>query len=118
MPLVGRMSKMSDLLKIRDLARAKGLRFSSGGTVWLNAAFGALYEENEMLENHEPMTEPIGDCLSVKPEEKNGRLYLPDIEGSPIRLDLEKLQKNGTLESIRCFYADKARMNFAVRGAY
>ena len=25
MPLVGRMSKMSDLIKIRDLAREKGL---------------------------------------------------------------------------------------------
>ncbi|MDO5416870.1 MAG: enolase C-terminal domain-like protein [Lachnospiraceae bacterium] len=118
MPLVGRMSKMSDLIKIRDLARANGLRFSSGGTVWLNAAFGALYDENEMLENHEPMTEPIGDCLSIKPEEKNGRLYLPDIVGTPIRLDLPKLEQNGTLESIRCFYADKNSMNFAVRAAY
>lgn len=118
MPLVGRMSRMSDLLKIRKLARDNGLKFSSGGTVWLNAAFGALYEEDEMLENHEPMTEPIGECLKIKPEERNGRLYLPDIEGSPIRLDLEKLQGNGTLESIRCFYADQKRMNFAVRGAY
>lgn len=118
MPLVGRMSRMSDLLKIRKLARDNGLKFSSGGTVWLNAAFGALYEEDEMLENHEPMTEPIGECLKIKPEERNGRLYLPDIEGSPIRLDLEKLQGNGTLESIRCFYADQKRRNFAVRGAY
>ena len=118
MPLVGRMSRMSDLLKIRKLARDNGLKFSSGGTVWLNAAFGALYEEDELLENHEPMTEPIGECLKIKPEERNGRLYLPDIEGSPIRLDLEKLKGNGTLESIRCFYADQKRMNFAVRGAY
>ncbi|MDO4267920.1 MAG: enolase C-terminal domain-like protein [Eubacteriales bacterium] len=118
MPLVGRMSKMSDLLKIRDLAREKGLRFSSGGTVWLNAAFGALYNEDELLENHEPMTEPIGDCLSVKPEERNGRLYLPDVEGCPIRLDLDRLERERTLESVRYFYADKARMNFAVRAAY
>lgn len=118
MPLVGRMSKMSDLIKIRDLAREKGLRFSSGGTVWLNAAFGALYNENEMLENHEPMTGPIGDCLAVKPEEKNGRLYLPDIEGSPIRLDLEGLKKRGVIESIRYFYASEGNRSFAVRAAY
>lgn len=118
MPLVGRMSKMSDLLKIRELARRHGLRFSSGGTVWLNAAFGALYDEDEMLENHEPMTEPIGECLAVKPEEKNGRLYLPDIEGSPIRLDMEGLKKRGVIESVRYFYADEKRKEFAVRGAY
>lgn len=118
MPLVGRMSKMSDLIKIRDLARKNGLRFSSGGTVWINAAFGALYNENEKLENHEPMTSPIGDCLAIKPEEKNGRLYLPDIEGSPIRLDLEGLKKRGVIESTRYFYANEGNRSFAVRGAY
>lgn len=118
MPLVGRMSKMSDLIKIKDLAKRKGLRFSSGGTVWLNAAFGALYDENELLENHEPMTEPIGDCLLIKPKEKNGKLYLPDIAGSPIRIDMEKLERNGTLESMKCFYTDKNKAKFAVRAAY
>lgn len=118
MPLVGRMSKMSDLLKIRDLARKNGLLFSSGGTIWINAVFGALYNENEMLENHEPMTEPIGECLLVKPEEKNGRIYLPNIEGSPIRLNVEKLEKEGTIESVKYFYASEGNRSFAVRAAY
>ena len=101
-----------------DLAREKGLRFSSGGTVWLNAAFGALYNERELLENHEPMTQPMGECLSVKPEEKNGRLYLPDIEGGPIRLNLEKLEREGVIESVRYFYVSDAKQQFAVRGSY
>lgn len=118
MPLVGRMSKMSDLLKIRDLARENGLLFSSGGTIWINAVFGALYDESEMLENHEPMTEPIGECLLVKPEEKNGRIYLPDMEGSPIRLNIEKLEKEGTIESVKYFYASEGNRSFAVRAAY
>ena len=118
MPLVGRMSRMYDLIKIRRLARERGLRFSSGGTVWLNAAYGALYDEDELLENHEPMTEPIGDCLLIKPEEKNGKLYLPDIPGTPIRLDFEKIEKNGTLESKTCFYAGNTKNAFAVRAAY
>ena len=64
------------------------------------------------------MTSPIGDCLSVKPEEKNGRLYLPDIEGSPIRLDVEGLEKRGVIESVRYFRVDENRKNFAVRAAY
>ncbi|MDO5551874.1 MAG: enolase C-terminal domain-like protein [Lachnospiraceae bacterium] len=118
MPLVGRMSRMSDLLEIRDLAREKKLRFSSGGTVWINAVFGALYEETEMLENHEPMTLPIGECLEIKPEEKNGRLYLPDLPGSPIRLNVKKLEEDRVLESVKYFYADSSKLNFAVRAAY
>lgn len=118
MPLVGRMSKMSDLLKIRDLARKNSLRFSSGGTIWINAVFGALYDETELLENHEPMTEPIGECLLVKPEEKKGRIYLPDLEGSPIRLNMEKLEREGTIESVKYFYASEGSRSFAVRAAY
>ncbi|MBQ7859331.1 MAG: L-alanine-DL-glutamate epimerase [Faecalibacterium sp.] len=118
MPLVGRMSSMGDLIRIRDLARKHGLRFSSGGTVWINAVFGTLYEENEKLENHEPMTEPMGDCLSIKPEEKAGRLWLPDIEGLPIRLDVEKLQNNGTMKSIAYYDASSFSKNFAVRASY
>ena len=118
MPLVGRMSRMADLLDIKELARERGLRFSSGGTVWLNAAFGALYSEEEPLENHEPMTAPIGKYLSVKPEERDGRLYLPDVEGSPIRLDLERLEHDQILEGIQYFYASAQRRSFAVRAAY
>ena len=85
--------------------------------MWLNAAFGALYDEDEMLENHEPMTAPIGECLSVRPEERKGRLYLPDIAGSPIRLNVKKLEEEGIIESIRYFDASSTG-RFSVRAAY
>lgn len=118
MPLVGRMCCMGDLLKIRQLAKDKGLRFSSGGTTFQNAVFGALYDENEPLEYHEPVTRTLGDYLEVKPEEKNGRFHLPDCVGAPLRLDFDKLKAGGYLESCKYFYADKDKMTFAVRGAY
>ena len=70
------------------------------------------------MENHEPMTAPIGKYLSVKPEERDGRLYLPDVEGSPIRLDLERLEHDQILEGIQYFYASTQRRSFAVRAAY
>lgn len=118
MPLVGRMSKLSDLVAIRDLARKNGLLFSSGGTVWLNAAFGAaFYEENEKLENHEPMTGPIGGCLSVKPEERDGKMFLPDIAGSPIRLDVKGLEQRGLISNIQYLYSEKGR-TFRISAAY
>ena len=93
--------------------------FSSGGTVWQNASFGALYEGRERLEHHEPMTQPMGECLEVKPEERDGRLYLhPDLPGSPVRLAVRKLEKNGTLESIRIIHASANNKTFAVRASY
>jgi L-alanine-DL-glutamate epimerase-like enolase superfamily enzyme len=118
MPLVGRMSRMDDLLKIRQIAKEKKLRFSSGGTTFINAVFGALYDENEELEYHEPVTRILGDYLEIKPEEKNGRFYLPDVVGAPIRLNFKKLESEGHLESCTFYYPEKSKLTFAVRGAY
>lgn len=106
-PSVGRMSKMDDLLKIRDLARKNGVRFSSGGRIYLIAVFGCLYNENELIEFHEPISAPVGEYTLFKPEEKNGRFYLKDVPGNPQRMDVEKLEKDGLLESKKCFYTDK-----------
>src|SRR5699024_9490526 len=55
MPLIGRMSSISDLFKINDLAKKKNKEFFSGGNTYINALFGSIYEENEMIEFHEPI---------------------------------------------------------------
>lgn len=118
MPLVGRMSRMDDLLKIRKLAKDNGIDFSSGGNTYINAMFGTLYGENEMLEFHEPIISALGEYLEVKPEEKNGRFYLQDIVGSSIRINLDKLETDRVLESKQYFYSETAKFHFAVRAAY
>lgn len=51
-PSVGRMSRMDDLLRIRDMARENKVRFSSGGRIYLNAIFGCLYGEDEIGRAH------------------------------------------------------------------
>lgn len=118
MPLVGRISKMSELLTIRDLAREKNLLFSSGGNVYTNAVFGALYNEKEMLEIHEPMVGPIGDYLTIKSTEKNGKLYLPDVIGSPLAINIGKLEKDMILESVKHYYMSDIKKTFAIRASY
>ena len=52
-PSIGRMTRMDDIIRIRDLAREKGVKFTSGGRIYLNAIFGCLYNENEWIEYHE-----------------------------------------------------------------
>ena len=118
MPLGGRMSRMGDLLSIAALAKKNGLMFSSGGTIWINAAFGALFDEDQLLEYHEPIVKTIGEYLEIKPEEKNARLHLPDIVGAPVRLNLKKLESEGALERTEYFYSSSNKGVFAVRAAY
>jgi L-alanine-DL-glutamate epimerase-like enolase superfamily enzyme len=105
-PSVGRMTRMDDLIRIRDLARENNVRFSSGGRIYLNAILGCLYNENEYIEYHEPISKPVGEYTLYQPEEKNGRFYCQtDISGNPQRMNIQKLEKDGLLESKQCFYA-------------
>lgn len=107
-PSIGRMSRIDDILKIRDLAREKQVKFSSGGRIYLNAIFGCLYQEDEEIEYHEPISKPVGEYTLFCPKEKDGRFYCqPDLPGNPQRMDVEKLEKHGLLESRKIFYANK-----------
>lgn len=106
-PSVGRMSRIDDLLKIRDLARENGVTFSSGGRIYLNAIFGCLYNENEEIEYHEPISKPVGAYTLFQPKERGGRFYCQtDAAGNPQRMDIEKLERDGLLESKKVYYAD------------
>ena len=107
-PSIGRMTRIDEMLMIRDLAREKGITFSSGGRIYLNAIFGCLYEENEKVEYHEPISKPVGEYTMFQPEERDGRFYCqPDLPGNPQRMNIEKLEKDGLLESRKVFYCDK-----------
>lgn len=105
-PSVGRMTRMDDLIRIRDMARENNVRFTSGGRIYLNAIWGCLYNENEYIEYHEPISKPVGEYTLYQPEERNGRFYCqPNISGNPQRMNIEKLEKDGLLESKQFFYA-------------
>ena len=99
------MTRMDDIIRIRDLAREKGVKFTSGGRIYLNAIFGCLYSEDEWIEYHEPISRPVGAYTLFQPEEKNGRFYCqPDLPGNPQRMDIDKLEKDGLMESREIYY--------------
>ncbi|TCT16228.1 L-alanine-DL-glutamate epimerase-like enolase superfamily enzyme [Natranaerovirga pectinivora] len=107
-PSLGRMTRIDDLIRIRDMARQNNVKFSSGGRIYLNAIFGCLYNEDEYIEYHEPISKPVGEYTIYQPEEKNGRFYCPsDVIGNPQRMNIEKLEKDGLIESKQFFYMDK-----------
>lgn len=106
-PSYGRMTRIDDLLTIRDLARENNVTFSSGGRIYFNSILGCLYNEDERVEYHQPITDPVGEYYSFKPEYKDGKFYCQDdIAGNPQRMNLEKLEKDGILESKKIFYTN------------
>ncbi len=106
-PSFGRMTRIDDLLKIKKMARANNVKFSSGGRIYYNAILGCLYEEDELIEYHEPISKPVGEYMVNKPIEKDGKFYCPDdVIGNPQKLNIEKLEKDGLLESKKVFYVN------------
>jgi len=106
-PSLGRMSRIDDLIRIRDMARENHVRFSSGGRIYLNAIFGCLYNEQELIEYHEPISRPVGAYTLNQPEEKNGRFYCQtNLCGNPQRMDLQKLEHDGLLDGKKIFYSE------------
>lgn len=99
-PSLGRMTRIDDLLKIRDMARASGCEFQSGGRTSYNASLGCLYNENERIEFHAPISEPVHELMLNLPEFNEGRCFVrTDIPGIPIRMNIEKIEALGYLES-------------------
>lgn len=81
-----------------------GCRISTGGFTFQNAALGALYSEDELLEYHQPLNEVLVPYFSLVSEMKDGRFYLPDVPGLPVHLDFERLERDGLLRGIQFYY--------------
>lgn len=106
-PSLGRMSRIDDLLKIRKLAEDHGLEFQSGGRTAYNASFGCLYNENERIEFHAPISEPVHELMLNVPDIHDGKCFVQtDVAGIPIRMNLEKIEKMHCLESRAVYYPD------------
>ena len=108
-PSLGRMTRIDDLLKIRDMARAAGKEFQSGGRTAYNASFGCLYAENERVEFHAPISEPAHELMLNVPEIHDGKCFVrTDIPGIPVRMNIEKIEAMDALESRTIYLAPKA----------
>ncbi len=88
---------LDEYLKADRLSKALGLKISSGGITFINVALGALYGPEGLIEYHQPIMEVLVPYMSVTSCVQDGRVYLPDQPGIPMRMDLEHLEKDGLL---------------------
>ena len=94
---------VDEYLKVRNLANERHLTISSGGITFVNVVLGALYGPAGMIEYHQPIMEVIVPYLSRTCRIENGRFYLPDVPGGPMRLDFEKLKADSLLSAVELF---------------
>jgi L-alanine-DL-glutamate epimerase-like enolase superfamily enzyme len=92
-----------DWRQVRDLAKAKGLMFSSGGLPMV-CAYLATADEDCWQEYLKPTNGPVMRYMKIKPEEREGKFYIPNEPGSPMTPDWEKLDKDGYLDGRKYYY--------------
>lgn len=88
---------LAEQLRTMEYARSRGCRITSGQNDLPGVLIGALLQPGEPIEFHRPNTERIEDYFNVHATLHDGRLYLPDCPGLPVRVDLERLQADGLL---------------------
>lgn len=102
-----RLYCVAENMRVRDYAHENGCTISTGGFTFQNAALGALYSEDELLEYHQPLNEVLVPYFSLVSEMKDGRFYLPDVPGLPVHLDFEHLERDGLLDGIQFYYRSR-----------
>lgn len=84
---------------------SRGCRITSGQNDLPGVLIGALLRPGEPIEFHRPNTEYMENYFSTYMENyfstkavlRDGKLFLPDCPGLPVRADLERLEADGLL---------------------
>ena len=95
-----RMCSIGENMRVERLAREKGLRCTGGGFTFQHVVMGTLYSEDSMIEYHQPIMEPLLPYFEVVSRVENGRFYLPDVPGLPVKMNFEKLAGDGLLDAV------------------
>ncbi|MFV0466680.1 MAG: mandelate racemase/muconate lactonizing enzyme family protein [Lachnospiraceae bacterium] len=99
-----RLCSLSEIMHVREYAHQNNCMVSTGGFPFQTAVLGTLYSEEELIEYHQPLNEVLVPYFSLVSEMREGRFYLPDEPGLPVKMDFQRLERDGLLKGIRYFY--------------
>lgn len=91
-------------LRAADHIRSRGARITSGQN-HIACVMGSLLQEGEPIEFHRPNIEGKEQYYAVAPKVgPDGKMHLPDVTGTPVKVDFEKLKADGLLKDIAYRY--------------
>lgn len=105
-PIPSNLSSVEDWMKAQKLAVENHLELTSGGYSHLTASFIASGREEDMVEYLYPVMRPFYEIMELRPEEKNGRFYLPSEPGISMSPNIKELERMGLIRSKEYFKAD------------
>lgn len=94
-PIPTQIGGVREWAEVRDLAKAAGADFSSGGYSLYTSGLMATAGEDCRVEYLYSIMHGLERYFSVQPEWHNGGWLLPDIEGAPVRVDWDYWRRAG-----------------------
>ncbi len=96
-PVPTQLGGMKEWMEIRDLCENQNLQFSSGGYSLYSAFLMTSANESSMIEYLHALMYGLERYFLVRPLWENGRFYLTEIEGLPVRIDWDYCYKENKI---------------------
>ena len=105
-PVMSNFISIADWFAVKDMVFANGLRMSGGGYSHITVALMATGDDEHcILEYLMPRRKALEPYFDVCSRIENGRIYLPDAVGTPLTLNMEKLDNEGLILKKEIFHA-------------
>lgn len=96
-PVPTQLGGMKEWMEIRDLCENQNLQLSSGGYSLYSAFLMTSANRDCMIEYLYPLMYGLEKYFLIKPLWENGRFYLSEIEGLPVRIDWDYCYKENKI---------------------
>jgi len=96
-PVPTQLGGMKEWMQIRDLCENQRLQFSSGGYSLYSAFLMTSANSNSMIEYLYSLMYGLEGYFLIKPSWENGRFYLPEIGGVPVRINWDYCYKENKI---------------------
>jgi L-alanine-DL-glutamate epimerase-like enolase superfamily enzyme len=96
-PVPTQIGGVREWMEVRDLAKAAGADFSSGGYSLYTSGLMATAGEDCRVEYLYSIMHGLERYFSIRPQWNNGGWTLPDIEGAPVRVDWDYWRRAGKI---------------------
>lgn len=96
-PVPTQLGGMKEWMEVRDLCENQNLQFSSGGYSLYSAFLMTSANDNSMIEYLHSLMYGLERYFLIRPLWKNGRFYLSEIEGLPVRVDWDYCYKENKI---------------------
>lgn len=99
-PIPTNQSGAREWFYTQELAKRYGTEFTAGGMSHITASFIATGAEEDMVEYLAPINRGMYDLMELRPEEKNGKFYLPSEPGISVSPDFKLMEKSGLIDCV------------------